>query len=190
MSDAHPGGLLLLYAIACASHMSHPHPGGLLLLYTIACASHMSHPHPGGLLLLYTIACASQYAYSAVRIRKTFGFSNGPQDSSRKRAPPQVNIHGLRPMFAHTCKKNPASSFFLQVLTHALLIAFAYIITYSIRGLQYLSDKISTTGLAGGLLTPYKGLLPALESKDSSKGSPAATSFRSEEHTSELQSQR
>jgi len=36
---------------------------------------------------------------------------------------------------------------------------------------------IRTTGLAGGLLTPYKGLLPALESKDSSKGSPAATSF-------------
>ena len=26
-----------------------------------------------------------------------------------------------------------------------------------------------TTGLAGGLLRPYKGLLPALESKDSSK---------------------
>ena len=37
--------------------------------------------------------------------------------------------------------------------------------------------RIRTTGLAGGLLTPYKGLLPALESKDSSKGSPAATSF-------------
>lgn len=37
--------------------------------------------------------------------------------------------------------------------------------------------KIITTGLAGGLLTPYKGLLPALESKDSSNGSPAATSF-------------
>lgn len=36
---------------------------------------------------------------------------------------------------------------------------------------------IITTGLAGGLLTPYKGLLPALESKDSSNGSPAATSF-------------
>ena len=36
---------------------------------------------------------------------------------------------------------------------------------------------IRTTGLAGGLLTPYKGLLPALESKDSSNGSPAATSF-------------
>ena len=28
---------------------------------------------------------------------------------------------------------------------------------------------ITTTGLAGGLLRPYKGLLPALESKDSSK---------------------
>jgi len=37
--------------------------------------------------------------------------------------------------------------------------------------------EIITTGLAGGLLTPYKGLLPALESKDSSNGSPAATSF-------------
>ena len=37
--------------------------------------------------------------------------------------------------------------------------------------------QIITTGLAGGLLTPYKGLLPALESKDSSNGSPAATSF-------------
>ena len=37
--------------------------------------------------------------------------------------------------------------------------------------------KIITTGLAGGLLTPYKGLLPALESKDSANGSPAATSF-------------
>ena len=36
---------------------------------------------------------------------------------------------------------------------------------------------IITTGLAVGLLTPYKGLLPALESKDSSNGSPAATSF-------------
>ena len=34
--------------------------------------------------------------------------------------------------------------------------------------------KISTTGLAGGLLTPYKGSLPAFESKDSSKSSPAA----------------
>ena len=32
--------------------------------------------------------------------------------------------------------------------------------------LRYL---IMTTGLAGGLLRPYKGLLPALESKDSSK---------------------
>ena len=39
------------------------------------------------------------------------------------------------------------------------------------------ADTIITTGLAGGLLTPYKGLLPALESKDSSNGSPAATSF-------------
>ena len=37
--------------------------------------------------------------------------------------------------------------------------------------------RIRTTGLAGGLLTPYKGSLPALESKDSSKGLPAATSF-------------
>ena len=37
--------------------------------------------------------------------------------------------------------------------------------------------SIRTTGLAGGLFTPYKGSLPALESKDSSKGSPAATSF-------------
>ena len=37
--------------------------------------------------------------------------------------------------------------------------------------------EIITTGLAGGLLTPYKGLLPAPESKDSSNGSPAATSF-------------
>ena len=37
--------------------------------------------------------------------------------------------------------------------------------------------KITTTGLAGGLFWPYKGPLPALESKDSSKGSPAATSF-------------
>ena len=36
---------------------------------------------------------------------------------------------------------------------------------------------ITTTGLAGGLFWPYKGLLPALESKDSSKGSTAATSF-------------
>jgi hypothetical protein len=36
---------------------------------------------------------------------------------------------------------------------------------------------VRTTGLAGGLLTPYKGLLPALESKDSLKSSPAATSF-------------
>ena len=36
---------------------------------------------------------------------------------------------------------------------------------------------ITTTGLAGGLFWPYKGPLPALESKDSSKGSPAATSF-------------
>lgn len=37
--------------------------------------------------------------------------------------------------------------------------------------------RIRTTGLAGGLLTPYKGLLPALESKDSSKSPPAAASF-------------
>ena len=29
--------------------------------------------------------------------------------------------------------------------------------------------KISTTGLAGGLLKPYKGFFPAQESKDSSK---------------------
>ena len=36
---------------------------------------------------------------------------------------------------------------------------------------------ITTTGLAGGLFTPYKGSLPALESKDSSNGSPVATSF-------------
>jgi len=28
-------------------------------------------------------------------------------------------------------------------------------------------ERIRTIGLAGGLLTPYKGLLPALESKDS-----------------------
>ena len=41
----------------------------------------------------------------------------------------------------------------------------------------YTFNQISTTGLAGGLLCPYKGLLPALESKDSSKSSPAATSF-------------
>src|SRR5699024_472834 len=33
------------------------------------------------------------------------------------------------------------------------------------------SYKIRTTGLAGGLLTPYKGSLPALESKDSSNRS-------------------
>ena len=38
------------------------------------------------------------------------------------------------------------------------------------------SAQITTTGLAGGLFWPYKGPLPALESKDSSKGSPAATS--------------
>ena len=31
--------------------------------------------------------------------------------------------------------------------------------------------QIRTTGLAGGLLTPYKGSLPALESKDSSNWS-------------------
>ena len=37
--------------------------------------------------------------------------------------------------------------------------------------------EISTTGLAGGLLTPYKGLLPALRSKDLSNSSLAATSF-------------
>lgn len=36
---------------------------------------------------------------------------------------------------------------------------------------------VRTTGLAGGLFWPYKGLLPALESKDSSNGLPAATSF-------------
>ncbi len=36
---------------------------------------------------------------------------------------------------------------------------------------------IITTDLAGGLFWPYKGLLPALESKDSSNGSPAATLF-------------
>ena len=39
------------------------------------------------------------------------------------------------------------------------------------------AGRIITTGLAGGLLWPYKGLLPALESKDSLNGSPAATSF-------------
>ena len=38
--------------------------------------------------------------------------------------------------------------------------------------------KFMMLGLAGGLLTPYKGSLPALESKDSPNGSPAATSFR------------
>ena len=32
-------------------------------------------------------------------------------------------------------------------------------------------------GSAGGLYLPYKGKLPALESKDSSNGSPTATSF-------------
>jgi len=30
-------------------------------------------------------------------------------------------------------------------------------------------EPISTTGLAGGLLKPYKGFFPAQESKDSSK---------------------
>ena len=38
----------------------------------------------------------------------------------------------------------------------------------------YGSEAIRTTGLAGGLLTPYKGSLPAFESKDSLNGSPAA----------------
>ena len=43
-----------------------------------------------------------------------------------------------------------------------------------------LKNTIRTTDLPGGLLTPYKGSSPALESKDSSKGSPAATSFCTE----------
>ena len=33
---------------------------------------------------------------------------------------------------------------------------------------ENIEKEITTTGLAGGLLCPYKGLLPALESKDSS----------------------
>ena len=63
-------------------------------------------------------------------------------------------------------------------------LAFGYILptTGRIRDFNPLETcdarrTIITTGLAGGLLTPYKGLLPALESKDSSNGSPAATSF-------------
>ena len=35
-------------------------------------------------------------------------------------------------------------------------------------------SRIRTTGLAGGLFTPYKGSLPAFESKDSSNRPPAA----------------
>ena len=49
---------------------------------------------------------------------------------------------------------------------------------FLIRRSAILADYIiTTTGLAGGLFTPYKGSLPALESKDSSNGSPVATSF-------------
>lgn len=40
-----------------------------------------------------------------------------------------------------------------------------------------LLEEIRTTSLAGGLLTPYKGLLPALGSKDPPNGSSAATPF-------------
>ena len=46
------------------------------------------------------------------------------------------------------------------------------------RGIIYFHIKWKESALAdSSLLTPYKGSLPALESKDSSNGSPAATSF-------------
>ena len=58
---------------------------------------------------------------------------------------------------------NTYEEFMVIINVAALIVA---ILTYVKR-----NDKgtIRTTGLAGGLLTPYKGSLPALESKDSPK---------------------
>ena len=65
----------------------------------------------------------------------------------------------------------------MQVLAIPLL-AFVpengWLVACGLVIMERVGKAISTTGLAGGLLTPYKGSLPALESKDSSKSSPAA----------------
>lgn len=62
----------------------------------------------------------------------------------------------------------PASLLILDILPILILFFSTFFTSFL---------EVTTTGLAGGLFWPYKGLLPTLKSKDSLNGSPAATSF-------------
>ena len=161
MPDAHPGGLLLLYNM-CFPHVRCPSGRALVFIQYVLPTCQM--PIRAG--SCFYIICASQYTFekpsvfqmdlrtppacepllrSSASSRTAF---QGPQDSSRMRAPPQVISHGLhaagfpagfavpvrklrflshglRPMLARICTKNMQAYFwYSHSLAHCSLLSW------------------------------------------------------------------